>query len=86
MLKTTDISDIIVFHLVRAMHLAGRCVACGACSSVCPMGIDLNIITRKLEKLVKERFDFTSGIDSKVMPPMMDFDMKDEEEFMLEED
>jgi len=84
--KTTDISDIIVFHLVRAMHLAGRCVACGACSSVCPMGIDLNIITRKLEKLVKERFDFTSGIDSKVMPPMMDFDMKDEEEFMLEED
>jgi formate dehydrogenase subunit beta len=84
--KTTDLSDIIVFHLVRAMHLAGRCVACGACSSVCPMGIDLNIITRKLEKIVKERFDFTSGIDSKVMPPMMDFDMKDDEEFMLEED
>jgi formate dehydrogenase subunit beta len=84
--KTTDLSDIIIFHLVRAMHLAGRCVACGACSSVCPMGIDLNIITRKLEKIVKERFDFTSGIDSKVMPPMMDFDMKDDEEFMLEED
>ena len=51
--KTTDLSDIIVFHLIRAMHLAGRCVACGACSSVCPMGIDLNIITRKLEKIVK---------------------------------
>ncbi|MFX0043542.1 MAG: 4Fe-4S ferredoxin [Candidatus Hodarchaeota archaeon] len=84
--KTTDLSDIIVFHLVRAMHLAGRCVACGACSSVCPMGIDLNLITRKLEKIVKERFNFTSGIDSKKLPPMMDFRTDDAEEFMLEED
>jgi len=84
--KTTEISEIIAFHLVRAMHLAGRCVACGACSSVCPMGIDLNLITRKLEKIVKERFNFTSGIDSKKMPPMMDFSMDDAEEFMLEED
>ncbi|MFX1586522.1 MAG: 4Fe-4S ferredoxin [Promethearchaeota archaeon] len=84
--KTTEISDIIAFHLVRAMHLAGRCVACGACSSVCPMGIDLNLITRKLEKIVKERFNFTSGVDSQKMPPMMDFSMNDAEEFMLEED
>ncbi|MFW9781100.1 MAG: 4Fe-4S ferredoxin [Candidatus Heimdallarchaeota archaeon] len=84
--KTTELSDIVVFHLVRAMHLAGRCVACGACNSVCPVGIDLNLITRKLEKIVKERFNFTSGIDSKRMPPMMDFNMKDAEEFMLEED
>jgi len=84
--KTADLSDIIVFHLVRAMHLAGRCVACGACSSVCPMGIDLNLITRKLEKIVKERFNFTSGIDYKKTPPMMDFSMDDAQEFMLEED
>ena len=84
--KTTDLSDIIVFHLIRAMHLAGRCVACGACSSVCPMGIDLNIITRKLEKIVKEQYDFTSGIDNETLPPMMAFKMEDAEEFMLEED
>lgn len=84
--KTTEISDIIAFHLVRAMHLAGRCVACGACSSVCPMGIDLNLITRKLEKIVKERYNFTSGIASEKMAPMMDFSMDDAEEFMLEED
>jgi formate dehydrogenase subunit beta len=84
--KTTELSDIVVFHLVRAMHLAGRCVACGACSSVCPMGIDLNLITRKLEKIVKSRFDYTSGIDLKRKPPMMDYNMKDTEEFMLEED
>lgn len=84
--KTTHLPDIITFHLVRAMHLAGRCVACGACSSACPMGIDLNLITRKLEKISKERFNFTSGLDDKTLPPMMDFKMEDSEEFMLEDD
>jgi len=84
--KTTDISDIIVFHLIRSMHMAGRCVACGACSSVCPMGIDLTFIIRSLEKIVKERFDFKSGLDLETLPPMMTFKMEDGQEFMLEED
>jgi ferredoxin len=84
--KTTEYTDIFTFHLIRATHLAGRCVACGACSSVCPVGIDLNFITRKLEKIVKERFDYTSGLSAKILPPMMDFSMDDAEEFMLEED
>ncbi len=84
--KTTQLPDIMVFHLIRAFHLAGRCVACGACSSVCPVGIDLNKITRKLEEIVKKRFDYTSGLDAETVPPMMDFSMDDAEEFMLEED
>ncbi|MFX1280661.1 MAG: 4Fe-4S dicluster domain-containing protein [Promethearchaeota archaeon] len=84
--KTTEYTDIFTFHLIRAQHLAGRCVACGACSSVCPVGIDLNFITRKLEKIVKERFDYTSGLNAEKLPPMMDFSMEDAEEFMLEED
>ena len=84
--KTTEINNIIVFHLIRALHLAGRCVACGACSNVCPMGIDLNFITRKLEKIAKERFGFTSGLNPETLPPMMNFKMEDEQEFMIEED
>lgn len=84
--KTTDLPDIIVFHLIRALHLAGRCVACGACTNVCPMGIDLNLITRKLEKIAKERFNFTSGVDFEQLPPMMSFSLEDEQEYMLEED
>ena len=84
--KTTQLPDIIVFHLIRAFHMAGRCVACGACSSVCPVGIDLNKITRKLEQMVKVRFDFTSGLNAETLPPMMNFKMEDSEEFMLEED
>ncbi|MFX1397105.1 MAG: 4Fe-4S binding protein [Promethearchaeota archaeon] len=83
--KTSDISDIVVFHLVRAMHMTGRCVGCGSCSSVCPMGIDLKLINRKLEKIVKERFDFTAGLNLEVMPPMMTQKMEDSEDFMLGE-
>lgn len=84
--KTSDLSDIIVFHMIRALHVAGRCVGCGACSSVCPMGIDLNLITRKLEKVVKERFKFISGLNLETIPPMMTYTMDDKQEFMLEED
>ncbi|MHA1148084.1 MAG: 4Fe-4S ferredoxin [Promethearchaeota archaeon] len=83
--KTTELPEIIVFHMIRALHVAGRCVSCGACSSVCPMGIDLNLITRKIEKIVKERFNFTSGLDLETMPPMMTQRMDDKQEFMLEE-
>ena len=83
--KTSEMSDIVVFHLVRAMHMAGRCVGCGSCSSVCPMGIDLKLINRKLEKIVKERFDFTAGLSLYVMPPMMTQKMEDSEDFMLGE-
>lgn len=84
--KTADLSDIIVFHMIRAVHLAGRCVACGACSSVCPMGINLNFINRKLQEIVKRRFDFVSGIDLETVPPMMSHKMDDEQEFMLGEE
>ena len=84
--KTTELPDIFVFHLVRAFHMAGRCVECGACTAVCPMGIDLNLINRKLSEIVKRRFDYTSGIDAKTVPPMMAFKMNDQQEFMLEEE
>ncbi|RLI02883.1 4Fe-4S ferredoxin [Candidatus Bathyarchaeota archaeon] len=84
--KTSNLGEIVIFHMIRALHVAGRCVACGACSNACPMGIDLTIITRKLEKIVKERFDFTVGLDLDTLPPMMTFKMDDKEEFMLEED
>jgi len=83
--KTNNIYDIMAFHITRAIHLAGRCVDCGACSQSCPAGIDLNLITRKLQKIVKNRFGYTAGIDPKIKPPLTDFKLDDSEEFMLEE-
>jgi formate dehydrogenase subunit beta len=84
--KTHDMTDIFTYHLVRSIHMAGRCVSCGACTAVCPMNIDLNFITRKLQELVKKRFDFVSGFDQETQPPLADFKMSDKEEFMLGEE
>ncbi|MFX0097943.1 MAG: 4Fe-4S dicluster domain-containing protein [Candidatus Hodarchaeota archaeon] len=84
--KTSSMQDIFTFHLVRSLHMAGRCVSCGACTAACPMHIDLNFITRKLQELAKRRFDFVSGLDQDTLPPLSAFKMNDEQEFMLEEE
>ncbi len=39
-----------LFHIIRAFHVAGRCTDCGECSRVCPQGIPLHLINRKLIK------------------------------------
>jgi ferredoxin len=36
------------YHIMRAMHMAGRCVDCGSCEAACPVGIPLNAITRRM--------------------------------------
>jgi ferredoxin len=36
------------YHIMRAMHMAGRCVDCGACESACPLEIPINLITRRM--------------------------------------
>lgn len=39
------------FHMVRALHMAGRCSECGACEMACPAGIPLT----KLYRLINEK-------------------------------
>lgn len=39
-----------MFHIIRALHVAGRCTDCGECSRVCPQGIPLHLLNRKLIK------------------------------------
>jgi ferredoxin len=38
---STDLPQQFMFHFVRAMDVAGRCVACGECERSCPAGIPL---------------------------------------------
>ena len=83
--KTTDISDIMIFHIIRAFHVAGRCTSCGDCTNVCPMGIDLTLITRELEKVINKRYGFISGIDIETPIPFGSCKMDDSEDFMIHE-
>ncbi|MFB0558257.1 MAG: 4Fe-4S ferredoxin [Candidatus Bathyarchaeia archaeon] len=81
--KTNDITDTLIYHLVRAIHLTGRCVDCGACSRACPMDINLRALTKKAEKIARERFDFEAGLDPEETPVLGAFKQEDSEEFII---
>jgi formate dehydrogenase subunit beta len=81
--KTTDLSDTVIFHLVRALHLTGRCVDCGACTRACPMEIDLRSLTKKTEKIVEERFGQEYGLSLGETPVMGTFKPDDPHEFVV---
>jgi len=53
--------EIPIFHLVRAVHMAGRCVDCGLCEDACPMHIPLRLLYRKVNEIVDGLFDYTAG-------------------------
>ncbi len=80
--KTIDLTDTQLFHLVRAFHLAGRCVDCGACERACPMGVDLRKLNKKLEKDVEELFGYKAGLSLEELPPLATFRPEDPQEFI----
>jgi formate dehydrogenase subunit beta len=66
------------FHIMRAYHLAGRCVQCHACDEACPMEIPLSLLNRKIAREVQELFGYSAGSDPEIPPPLATF-RKDEE-------
>ncbi len=80
--KTNDLSDTMSYHIVRAFHVAGRCVDCGACSRVCPMDINLRELMKKIEKTMKERYGYEAGVSLEQVPPLGEFKMEDSQEFI----
>jgi len=70
------------WNLIRAMHLAGRCTFCGECERSCPANIKLNLVNQKLVLTVKDAFDFKSGYDEKLHPPMIVYSPDDKENFI----
>jgi ferredoxin len=70
------------WNIMRAMHLAGRCVNCGDCSRACPVGIPLYLLNQKLIQEVFTHFDFRSGMAAKGDNPMSTFKPNDTEDFI----
>jgi formate dehydrogenase subunit beta len=79
--KSNDVSENLVYHLVRAFHVAGRCVDCGECERACPMNIPLRSLNKKVEKDVLELFNYTTGIDIDQIQPMTTYQVGDLDEF-----
>ena len=70
------------WHIVRAMHLAGRCAGCAECERVCPMDIPLNLLNRKMAKELKELFDYEAGLEVNDKGPLTMFTDKDDQSFI----
>ncbi|MFO7984831.1 MAG: 4Fe-4S binding protein [Desulfatiglandaceae bacterium] len=60
--------EVPVFHLIRAVHMAGRCIDCGLCEDACPMDIPLRLLYRKVNEIVTQVFDYKTGTSATQSP------------------
>jgi len=71
------------WNIVRAFHLAGRCVECGNCDRACPVNIPLRLINRKMAQEVLGAFDHFAGMSRTQEPVLASFKKDDSETFIL---
>ena len=70
------------FHLIRAYHVAGRCVDCGECSRVCPQSIPLQLLNRKLIKDINALYgEYEAGLEPQGAAPLTAYRLDDEDPF-----
>jgi coenzyme F420-reducing hydrogenase beta subunit len=79
-----DESDVQIFQLVRALHLAGRCTDCGACVSACPMGVDIRNLLQRLEKSVLDKFGHRVGVSPDEPMPLTAYTLEDKLDTVIE--
>jgi len=70
------------WHLVRAMHLAGRCSGCAECERVCPMDIPLNLLNRKMAKELFELYGFEAGMQPQEQGVLTSYRDDDDQSFI----
>jgi len=70
------------WHITRAFHLAGRCIGCGECERVCHQNIPLGLLNKKMGKEIMKQFGYRAGVDPNSKPPLTDYKMEDNEDFI----
>ena len=67
-----------MFHMVHALHTAGRCTECGECERACPMGVPLMKLKKKINKEMLDLFGYTAGVKCDDKPPLYTFKVDEE--------
>lgn len=81
--KSVEVENNLYYHLIRAVHLAGRCIECQECSRACPVGIPVDIFNQVLTRDFAERFAFAAGATPEQKAALIDFQRDDKEDFIL---
>lgn len=82
----TDPFEEQMFHIIRAWHVAGRCTDCGECSRVCPQGIPLHLLNRRMIKDINEFYgEYQAGADTTTKGPLTNFTFDDVEPSIVKE-
>jgi coenzyme F420-reducing hydrogenase delta subunit/ferredoxin len=72
----------LAWHVMRAFHLAGRCVGCGACHAACPANIPLNLLSAALARSAMRHFGHRAGVDPSAAPLQSDYTIDDPQAFI----
>lgn len=70
------------WNVVRAMHLAGRCIDCNSCAEACPAGIRLDLLNRTLAREARTQFGAEAGYSLRKDYALATFKPDDKEEFI----
>ncbi len=70
------------WNIVRAMHLAGRCVDCGSCAQACPENIRIDLLNRVLAQEVEAQFGARPGLSVRKDYALATFRPDDKEDFI----
>lgn len=60
--------EVPIFHLIRATHMAGRCIDCGLCEDACPSHIPLRLLYREVNEAFSDIFDYRAGMKVEKSP------------------
>jgi formate dehydrogenase subunit beta len=80
--KSTDPTDTMTFHILRAYHCAGRCTDCGACEQACPVDIKVRFFTRKLNRDTLDLYGYEAGLSIEERPPLDTYRPEDYGQFI----
>jgi len=83
--RETNLADNMMYHVIRTMHVAGRCVECGECERACPVGIPLMLLNRKLIKDVNQLFgpyEAALSLEEGAKPPLSRYRTDDPDNFL----
>lgn len=70
------------WNIVRAFHLAGRCIGCGECARVCPVDIPLSLLNAKMALTAMNEFGYTAGKGINEPTLVGNYSNEDKEDFI----